>query len=63
MLEEVIVLNTKNICIICAYRATCQKKFSISGKDMNCPDFVKDVSIRAEPEEADRSDDESQQNE
>jgi hypothetical protein len=56
-------VQTKNICIICAYRETCQKKFSISGKDMNCPDFAKDISIREEPEEAERSDDDSQQNE
>ena len=43
-------MNTKNICAICAWRATCQKKFSMSGKDMNCPDFEKDISIRDEEE-------------
>ena len=37
-----------NICIVCAWRATCQKKFSISGKDMKCSDFVRDVSIKEE---------------
>ena len=37
-----------NICVICAWRATCQKKFSISGSDMKCSDFVKDVSIKEE---------------
>ncbi len=37
-----------NICVICAWRATCQKKFSMSGSDMNCSDFVKDVSIKEE---------------
>lgn len=43
-----------NICAICAWRATCQKKFSMSGKDMKCVDFVKDVSIKEkkEPEKA-----------
>jgi hypothetical protein len=40
-----------NICIICAWRATCQKKFSVSGKDVKCADFVKDVSIKEEPSE------------
>jgi hypothetical protein len=39
-----------NICIVCAWRATCQKKFSLSGKDMKCADFVKDVSIKEEKE-------------
>jgi len=37
--------NTPEICAICAWRANCQKKFSISGKDIRCPDFTKDVSI------------------
>ncbi len=33
------------LCAICAWRATCQKKFSLSGRDMRCPDFVKDITI------------------
>jgi hypothetical protein len=40
-----------NICAVCAWRATCQKKFSVSGKDFKCADFVKDVSIREENKE------------
>ncbi|MBI4681578.1 MAG: hypothetical protein HY757_00510 [Nitrospirae bacterium] len=39
--------SSNTICAICAWRATCQKKFSISGKDIKCADFVKDVSIKA----------------
>lgn len=39
------MIETPNICAICAWRATCQKKFSISGKDIRCPDFVKDASL------------------
>jgi hypothetical protein len=42
---------TVNICAICAWRATCQKKFSVSGKDVRCPDFVKDVSIEKDKKE------------
>lgn len=38
------------ICAICAWRAGCQKKFSISGRDVRCPDFVKDISIKNEKE-------------
>ncbi len=38
----------KNICAICAWRANCQKKFSVSGKDLRCPDFVRDVSLPGE---------------
>ncbi|MBI4686149.1 MAG: hypothetical protein HY755_13275 [Nitrospirae bacterium] len=35
-----------DICAVCAWRETCQKKFSLSGKDMRCSDFVRDVSIK-----------------
>ena len=44
--------SSNTICAICAWRATCQKKFSVSGSDMRCPEFVKDISIKEkEPEE------------
>lgn len=38
--------STEDICILCAWRENCQKKFSVSGKDMHCPDFVRDLSIK-----------------
>ena len=44
-------MTSGNICLICAWRADCQKKFSMSGKDINCPDFSKDLSISAKKEE------------
>lgn len=40
-----------NICAICAWRETCQKKFSVSGRSMHCPDFVRDVTIKTESSE------------
>ncbi len=43
--------NSKNICVVCAWRATCQKKFSVSGKDLKCSDFVRDVSLPEDKEE------------
>jgi hypothetical protein len=33
------------VCAICAWRDTCQKKFNISGRDVRCPDFCRDMSI------------------
>lgn len=39
------------ICAICAWRETCQKKFSVSGKDAHCAEFVKDILIKEEKEE------------
>jgi hypothetical protein len=50
--------SNKDICIVCAWRATCQKKFSISGRDIRCPDFVRDTSIKKEPEEEEQVDSE-----
>lgn len=41
----------KDICTVCAWRATCQKKFSVSGKDLRCPDFSRDITIKEIPEE------------
>lgn len=35
-----------DICSVCAWRGTCQKKFSVSGKDLKCPDFCRDVTIK-----------------
>ena len=43
-------MASTNICAICAWRADCQKKFSISGKDISCPDFSKDLLISNEKE-------------
>lgn len=40
-----------NLCAVCAWRETCRKKFSISGKDLRCPDFARDVTIKEEKEE------------
>jgi len=44
-------MSTTVICAVCAWRATCQKKFSLSGKDLRCAEFVKDVMIKEETEE------------
>jgi hypothetical protein len=43
--------SKKEICVLCAWRESCQKKFSISGKDMRCADFVRDLSITGEQKE------------
>jgi hypothetical protein len=40
-----------SICAICAWRATCQKKFSVSGRDFRCAEFVKDITIKEKLEE------------
>lgn len=35
-------------CAICAWRQSCQKKFSLSGRLMHCPEFARDVTIKEE---------------
>lgn len=37
------------LCGICAWRATCRKKFSLSQDALHCPDFSKDVTIKSKP--------------
>ncbi|MCS7215902.1 MAG: hypothetical protein RMI30_07895 [Thermodesulfovibrio sp.] len=44
------MLEKKPMCIICAWRATCQKQYSLKA-GQKCPDFVKDVTIKTEEEE------------
>jgi hypothetical protein len=44
-------MSTTLICAICAWRATCKKKFSVSGKDLRCAEFVRDITIKEEKEE------------
>jgi len=34
------------ICMSCAWRADCQKKFSISKKARFCPEYTKDLSLK-----------------
>lgn len=43
--------STGMICAICAWRATCQKKFTVSGRDFRCAEFVKDITIKEKKEE------------
>lgn len=38
----------KQACSFCAWRETCQKKFSVSGRDVRCPEYVKDLQIKTD---------------
>lgn len=40
----------KPMCIVCAWRATCQKQFSLRA-GQKCPEFVRDVTVKIEEEE------------
>lgn len=40
----------RDICAVCAWRGSCNKKYSVSGKGIRCTDFVRDVTIGPEEE-------------
>lgn len=37
--------STKDICGVCAWRENCRKKFLVSGRNIRCPDFVRDLRM------------------
>ena len=39
------------ICLVCAWRADCQKKFTISKNARFCPDFSKDLLLKEDAED------------
>jgi len=50
--------DERTICVICAWRATCNKKFSMDGSTTTrCPEFTKDVTLKApqEPPEEEKA--------
>lgn len=39
------------LCVVCAWRETCQKKYTISKRSgATCPDFTRDLSIPEDDE-------------
>ncbi len=36
----------RKICVVCAWRESCAKKFSLGEGKINCPDFCKDLNIK-----------------
>lgn len=53
--------DVKVNCMICAWRETCQKKFSVSGRDARCAEFTPDITIikqqKASPDDAPKKED------
>ena len=41
----------KQACSVCAWRESCQKKFSVSGRDVRCPEYVKDLQTKSQKTE------------
>lgn len=45
--------ENKVLCAVCAWRATCQKQFSMKA-GQKCAEFVKDVTIKEEKEDKEK---------
>ena len=43
-------LDYAKLCGICAWRGTCQKKFSLSQDALHCADYSRDVTIKSSAE-------------
>jgi hypothetical protein len=40
-------IDTRKLCVNCAWRANCAKRFSLeSGATLHCPDYCEDVTLR-----------------
>jgi hypothetical protein len=44
--------SNRTVCVICAWRQTCNKKFSMDGATTTkCPEFTRDVTLPVEKED------------
>jgi hypothetical protein len=43
-----------SICVVCAWRETCVKKFTFDGQ--HCLDYTRDVTLKPKPEEPESED-------
>lgn len=41
----------KKLCVVCAWRRFCKKKFRSSMISLNCPDFTRDWNIKKSEED------------
>ena len=45
--------DVRTLCVICAWRENCAKRFSLSADEtLHCPDFSEDVSLRKKQTDA-----------
>lgn len=38
--------DLRKVCVICAWRGSCAKKFSCEEGGLHCPDFTEDIQLR-----------------
>jgi hypothetical protein len=48
-------VSEPSICVVCAWRETCVKKFSFTGQ--HCLEYTRDVSLKPKPEKPEVTED------
>ncbi len=48
---SIVSIDTKEMCAVCAWRENCKKKFKVSAGEAHCPDFIRDVQLKADDEQ------------
>jgi hypothetical protein len=50
--------DDRTMCVVCAWRATCNKKFSMDGATTTrCPDYTRDLTLKETDSDTSRSQD------
>ncbi len=44
-------IGAKEMCAVCAWRRNCKNKFKVSAGKAHCPDFIRDVQLKADDEQ------------
>ena len=53
--------NGHTICVTCAWRQTCNKKFSMDGATTTrCPEYTRDVTLRPPPSDKEKDEKEEE---
>lgn len=53
-------MSSPQRCVVCAWRETCAKKFSVADGGARCPDFTRDVSIKASDDDTENEEPKNQ---
>lgn len=43
--------DARKLCVNCAWRENCAKKFSMDSSAMHCPDYTEDIALRKRDED------------
>jgi len=43
--------DARTLCVMCAWRETCAKRFDFEKSGLHCPEYTRDVTIKAPDDE------------